>query len=81
MREGKCVICGKSFIYNRGKKTTCSDECARERNRITSREYKREMTAKRKEPKKVKSDLNNDLQAARKLGMSYGNYIAYVKGG
>ena len=72
LREGKCVICGKSFVYNRGKKITCSEECAIKRNRIRSSEYKAEQRKKPKvaRKKKVKSNLNKDLKEARKLGMS-----------
>ena len=83
LREGKCVICGRSFMYDRGKKITCSEECAIKRNRIRSAEYKAEQRKKPKvqRKKKVKSNLNKDLKEARKLGMSYGVYKAVMHGG
>lgn len=89
MREGKCVICGKSFIYDKGKKITCSSECAAQRNRIKNCEYKREVRKKfradeqaynpKSTKKKAEDNLNKDLIEARKLGMSYGTYIAIGK--
>lgn len=83
LREGKCVICGRSFMYDRGKKITCSEECAIKRNRIRSAEYKAEQRKKPKVPrkKKVKANLNKDLKEARKLGLSYGMYMAVMHGG
>lgn len=91
MREGVCIICGKSFVYDKGKKITCSNECAAQRNRIKNCEYKREVRKKfradeqvykpKSKKKKAADNLNKDLIEARKLGMSYGIYKAVMKGG
>lgn len=82
MRVGKCIICGKQFMYDKGRKYTCSEPCKAERNRRDNLVYIREKRAENKpKPKKVKSDLNKDLKKARELGMSYGKYKAYMSGG
>ena len=78
MREGKCVICGKAFIYNSGRKITCSDKCSAERNRISTVEYQRQQ---RRKKKKAKSTLLEIQKKAREAGMSYGMYMAVTKGG
>lgn len=86
MCEGKCVICGESFVYDKGNRITCSSECCAERNRIMTREYKRKVRQNQttvkppKKKKKTKSNLNKDLKAARELGMSYGMYKAVMGG-
>lgn len=75
-------MCGTPFTYIRGKKMTCSKECSRLRNIQTQRQYK--ATKKQETPKpkkKTPNNLNKDIKAARALGMSYGYYIAYMKGG
>ena len=91
MREGVCIICGKSFVYDKGKKITCSNECAAQRNRIKNCEYKRKVRKKfraeeqaykpKPKKKKAKDNLDKDLIEARKLGMSYGIYKDVTKGG
>ena len=78
MREGKCVICGKAFIYSCGRKYTCSDRCSYEKNRLNNIEYQRQ---RRRRNKKAKSTLLEIQQKAREAGMSYGMYMAVTKGG
>lgn len=79
LREGKCSICGRTFIYDqiRKRKLTCSDECHAERKRIVTLEYKKKVrdelrAEKQKAPrkKKVKPNLNRDLIEARKRGLT-----------
>lgn len=79
MRTGICVICGKSFEYQKSKKVTCSIECKMERNRQYVNKRNEEFKGvkqQKKEPPKKKSTLAKDAKEARKLGMSYGQYMA-----
>lgn len=79
MRTGICVICGKPFEYMKGKKVTCSIDCKMERQRQYSLKRNEEFKGvkqQKKEPPKKKNTLINDSKEARKLGMSYGQYMA-----
>lgn len=79
MRTGICVICGKQFQYQKGKKVTCSIDCKMERNRQYSRKYQEELKStdiKDKAPVKQKTTLIDDVNEAKKLGLSYGQYMA-----
>ena len=82
MRTGICVICGKSFQYQKGKKVTCSIDCKIERNRqyASKRNEELKSTNKQKAPAKKKNNLCKDAKAARKLGISYGQYMARKEG-
>lgn len=75
LRTGICVICGKRFEYMKGTKVTCSIECKEERQRQYSRKRNEELKVN-KPPKKINSNLDDIEKEARKLGMSYGKYMA-----
>lgn len=79
MRTGICVICGKQFQYQKGKKVTCSIDCKMERNRQYSRKYQEELKSndtKDKAPTNQNTTLIDDVNEAKKLGLSYGQYMA-----
>ena len=89
--EKYCVICGKEYQPTSGKQKTCSERCKkiekaryqaewyRER-KSEGEHYDKTKTEKPKKPKK-KDSLTADAIAAHKLGVSYGQYIAYYKRG
>ena len=89
--EKYCVICGKEYQPTSGKQKTCSERCKkiekaryqaewyRER-KSEGEHYDKTKTEKPKKPKK-KDSLTADAVAAHKLGVSYGQYIAYYKRG
>ena len=89
--EKYCVICGKEYQPTSGKQKTCSERCKKIEKARYQAEWYRERknegehydktkTEKPKKPKK-KDSLTADAIAAHKLGVSYGQYIAYYKRG
>ena len=68
----KCIICGKSFETICGRALTCGKDC---RNA-----YNREKRRKKKEKTHNNGNLNDVLEKARKVGMSYGKYVAMMDG-
>ena len=92
MIETRCKVCGKVFTTNIANALMCSDECRRimqiEHNRARrqrEKQLRKEMPLidNRRKPPKLKStmgQLTNDAIEARKLGVTYGKYIAYYKG-
>lgn len=86
-KEMSCNICGKTFTPKSGNQLRCSD-CYW----IGKSKKQAEWYAKNKRPqhyglekkprKRSRQDqLTIDAIAARKLGVSYGKYIAYYKRG
>lgn len=69
------MICGKRFEYMKGTKVTCGIECKEERQRQYSRKHNEELKVN-KPPKKINSNLDEIEKEARKLGLSYGKYMA-----
>lgn len=92
-RRIKCAVCGEIFISNSWNASLCSDKCRKEKqvnnSRLARQRAREEMKEgsqiydARKKPPKFKStmrQLTNDAIEAHKRGMSYGKYIALVKG-
>ena len=89
--EKYCVICGKEYQPTSGKQKTCSERCKKiekaryqaewyREKKSEGEHYDKTKTEKPKKPKK-KDSLTADAIAAHKLGVSYGQYIAYYKRG
>lgn len=90
----KCAVCGEVFISDTWNASLCSDKCRRARQvayNKANRERERERLktgsviydGRRKQVEKIKSTMNqltNDAIEAKKRGMTYGKYIAVVKG-
>ena len=68
----KCIICGKSFETICGRALTCGKDC---RNA-----YTREKRREQREKTHNNGNLNDVLEKARKVGMSYGKYVAMMDG-
>jgi predicted nucleic acid-binding Zn ribbon protein len=66
-----CAICGKKFLWKNSGKKFCSDEC--------KAKYEPPRRERKKEEKG--NSLTEDAAEARKMGMSYGKYMAlkYIK--
>lgn len=88
-RKIKCAVCGEIFVSDTWNASICSDECRKLRNRQRMAKEREaikqgsEIYDARKKPPKFKStmrQLTNDAIEANKRGMSYGKYIATVKG-
>ena len=76
MIRRSCSMCGKHFMAH-GNARTCSQECALVQKKLTQKEYEK----RRRTKKKRKSTLIEMQQKAREAGMSYGMYMAVMKGG
>ncbi len=91
MIETRCRVCGTLFTTPFACALYCSDECRRinqiernKRNRQKEKLLRQEEPHidRRRKPPKLKStmgQLTNDAIEARKLGVTYGKYIAYYK--
>lgn len=88
-RRIKCVVCGKVFITDTWNASICSDECRKIRNRQRVARERAELKegaeiydARRKPTKFVSTmkQLTADAIEANKRGITYGKYIAFVKG-
>lgn len=88
-REIKCMVCGEIFISDSWNASICSDECRKVRNRERMARERAELKEgseiydARKKPTKFVStmkQLTKDAIEANKRGITYGKYIAFVKG-
>lgn len=76
-REKVCIICGKRYIAYTPNSRYCSDECKEEGNRIIKEMYNDRRVKCYHAKKKKSNDALIDISAeAKKLGMSYGQYVA-----
>ena len=82
-----CPYCHKPWVPSgRGRRRYCSDACRagakRERDRLRQREirFKGELPIPRKEERQPENTLGEDSVKARESGMSYGMYMALMKG-
>lgn len=86
-----CIICGKEFVPKTHKATMCSHECRVIRKNEIAKEFNERKKAskpeKAKQPKrrKQKEKTNHDkiadiAIAARKEGLTYGQYVAKYMG-
>lgn len=83
----KCDICSKEYLATSERRRYCSDPCRKEANRRNIRERNRQRAEKAKEsvlievPEKKKKEmsLTEMAAAARKAGMTYGQYMAKME--
>lgn len=83
--EFVCAICGNTFITNKPNKKTCSAECkkiyskkAQKEAEERHRQKQKEMLEEQKNKPKKKS-LAGFNEEARAIGMTYGQYDAYLR--
>ncbi len=77
MKEQKikiCPVCGKVFQDSHRK--CCGPECAKERNKSRQRELAAERKQEKKREELKKTSLARTAQEARRMGISYGQYVA-----
>ena len=85
VEERKCLICGKS-LYGTNRRKYCSDKCSDKASKQNEKSWKKkEREAERNEKKaqeqrrrakpEKKKSLVNVAIAARKAGLSYGQYV------
>lgn len=83
----ECQYCGKIFLTNMERKTTCSLECSYQRSLIRQRENGRKrreairegLLPRPSKPKQKKVATVEEVQKkAREAGMSYGQYMAQL---
>ena len=83
-----CPICGNEFSANNGRKKYCSSQCYVESKKRNSKSHYEKYKIKFKNDSTVQKLSNNALhqlrmqrqQAAKKLGLTYGQYIARFGG-
>ena len=75
----RCVVCGKLYQATANAKT-CSPECKAERNRIINTEAHNRAYYRKKKKKEIEqynsTYLDNEIQKAKEMGVSYGKYKA-----
>lgn len=77
MTECVCRICGNKFQGKSKAYRYCSAKCRRVGEREASTKYHRKAFTKPKAKKeKSKSNLDHDIDMAKKQGVSYGKYKA-----
>lgn len=76
-----CVICGKEFAP-RGAQITCGKECSiinkKEKRKITSKMFRERQKINRGRKASNIPGIVEISKKARLLGMSYGEYVAYM---
>ena len=72
-RVCKNSACGKAFAPSVPKQIYCCVQCREDANK----EHKKLNYVRKK--KKLNTDLRNIAKEAREMGMSYGQYVAYLK--
>ena len=81
MEPKKCKVCEKIFTPRVASQTCCSKECSEISCKQATKAYhdnKREERIRRKNPNQA---LVEYAVEARKLGMSYGQYVGMIEGG
>lgn len=90
VRKIKCMVCGEIFTSDSWNASICSDECRKVRNRERVARERAELKegaeiydGRRKKVEKhisTMKQLTKDAIEANKRGITYGKYIAFVKG-
>ncbi|MBR5584096.1 MAG: hypothetical protein IKW21_06170 [Lachnospiraceae bacterium] len=75
-----CLICGKEFSPNQPAKVCCSPECQRERDRERVRASNKSIQQRNKKIKSSEKQINDINAKAKAMGMTYGQYVAYIEG-
>ena len=75
-KKSKCIGCGKQFTVNARNQHYCSVECREYERKKTQKKEKR-MEEKKKE--KHMGELANFNDKAKKLGLSYGQYMIFLQ--
>ena len=85
LEKKKCVICGTEFMPIKGTQLCCSKECRAKRD-VQIKELWYEEQRKKKDaenrkliPKSNYEEIVDVAIAARKEGLSYGQYVAKYK--
>ena len=87
--EKECIICGKLYQPKSPNSNTCSDTCRKIRYKQMQEATNKRMKAKRNTEKILKKIREQELKdklsplaeknkKARELGMTYGQYDAYL---
>ena len=75
-----CIICGKEFMPIRSGHVCCSKKCTNKRNKETQRQndamYREMYKAQKAMPQSLHKERADITIAARKEGLSYGQYVA-----
>ena len=89
-KVGKCVICQKEFVKRNGSQVCCGVECRKEYERaqqkIRNQKWKAKQQEKQKEMQKQANAKTNHETiaeiaiAAKKEGLSYGQYVVKYMG-
>lgn len=75
--EKKCPACGKEFSTNKKMKIYCCQRCADLYNKRIQRSMPTNMAQQKKAKKSAKNIVNYDAEA-KKHGMTYGQYVAWL---
>lgn len=83
--EKKCIICRRDFIPNTNGQEICSDACRKVFRKKYTRKYSKTKNKKIKAAAAANAAAAHKLRMqrqaeARKLGLSYGRYIAMMGG-
>ena len=73
-----CAVCGKEFEPNHPQKVCCSPECQIKRDREKVKSF-RKTAAKKPKPRDMHKEAVEINAKAREMGMSWGQYMAYLK--
>lgn len=74
--QKRCLVCHHKFKTNRSDVVTCSPHCQRIRNLEKMKEYAEKQRIEKKQKPMSIDEFN---RKAREMGMSYGQYDAYLR--
>lgn len=75
MKRINCYYCGKEFNSVYGQ-FYCGQECRLKARRELNRDYRRQQRTAACRMKYKNHNLQNSIDAAREIGLSYGQYMA-----
>ena len=75
-----CKTCGKEFTPNHPAKVCCSPECQKIRERQLVNNSIRSAKLREQQIKCSEKQISDINAKAREMGMTYGQYVAYVEG-
>lgn len=87
--KGICVVCGKKFAQKKVTQKCCSDECRhtltiQRQNAYFKEKYAREKAERKEKQKQIPKTNHEKIAdiaiAARKEGLTYGQYVAKYMG-
>ena len=77
-KKSKCIGCGKQFTVNARNQYYCSVEC-REYERKKRKTQKKAKRMEEKKKEKHMGELASFNDKAKKLGLSYGQYMIFLQ--